>query len=398
MEIKERQINICIHICHVLPFLILFFLPVLPSFAEQLHHLDSQEPLVPSLVESIRFSKPLFFCGSKIKTDEQSVRERLEKEVLLALWDRPQVILWLKRASKFFPHMEEIIRQAGLPDDLKYVAVIESGLRPHVSSHKGAVGYWQFLRSTGRMYGLKINAHVDERRDLFKSTKSACRYLKELNRQFDDWFLAVAAYNMGARGLKNQIKIQESYDFYSLYLSEETQRYVFKIIAAKYIMENFSKFGFVFSREDYYPLFKFDRITINSPRELPITLVAKAAGVSFKTVKDYNPHLRGYKLDRGVSSILIPKGLLGHFEENFKEYYGKWLASKNGRSGKQDRLKVPLDAGIHDTRIHKVRSGENLALIAKKYNIRLSSLMKWNNLSSGSTIYPGDKLIVDQNR
>ncbi|MCK5098725.1 MAG: lytic transglycosylase domain-containing protein, partial [Desulfobacteraceae bacterium] len=160
------------------------------------------EFILPSLVKSIRFSKPLFFCGNEIPVHRQDIKERLEKEVLLALWDRPQVILWIKRASKYFPHIEKIIKQANLPDDLKYVAVIESGLRPHVSSYKGAVGYWQFLRSTGRMYGLKSNYNIDERRNLFKSTQSACKYFKELNRQFDDWFLTVAAYNMGANRLK----------------------------------------------------------------------------------------------------------------------------------------------------------------------------------------------------
>ena len=258
-------------------FLSILLLFTSPLFADDHRNYNTNFQL-PSLVESTRFSEPLFFCGNKIPVDQQEIKEKLEKEVLLALWDRPQVILWIKRASKFFPHMEKIIKQAGLPDDLKYVAVVESGLRPHVSSYKGAVGYWQFLRSTGKMYGLKIDYNIDERRNLFKSTESACKYLKELERQFDDWFLAVAAYNMGARKLKNQIKIQKADKFYSLYLSQETQRYIFKIIAAKFIMENQKRFGFVFKTEDYYPVFKFDKININSSRQLPIALVAKAAG------------------------------------------------------------------------------------------------------------------------
>lgn len=355
-----------------------FFAITLSSFADETNKTSSNEFELPSLIECVRFSEPLFFCGNQVPLYRQDVRERLEKEVLLALWDRPQVILWIKRASKYFPHMEKIINQADLPDDLKYVAVIESGLRPHVSSHKGAVGYWQFMRSTGKMYGLKINYKIDERRNLFKSTRSACKYLKELNRQFDDWFLSVAAYNMGARGLKNQIKVQETDEFYSLYLSEETQRYVFKIIAAKFIMENPQKFGFVFQKQDYYPVFEFDKININSSRQLPIALVAKAAGVSFRTIKEMNPELRGYNLAQGKNSILVPKGLIQQFEARFDEYFAKWQGSDDGR-------------------IHRVRTGENLALIAKKYNVRLSSLIKWNNLSHSSIIHPGDKLIIEAN-
>ncbi|MCK5313386.1 MAG: transglycosylase SLT domain-containing protein [Desulfobacteraceae bacterium] len=355
----------------------LFFLNPVFSFAEDNRNYNN-EFVLPSLVESVRFSEPVFFCSTQIPVHRQDIKERLEKEILLALWDRPQVILWIKRASKFFPHIEKIIREADLPDDLKYVAVVESGLRPHVSSPKGAVGYWQFLRSTGKMYGLKINYKIDERRNLFKSTASACQYLKELNRQFDDWFLAVAAYNMGARRLKNMIEIQKSDKFYSLYLSEETQRYIFKIIAAKHIMENYQKFGFVFQKEDYYPVFEFDKININSSRQIPIALVAQSAGISFRTVKEMNPELRGYYLAVGENAVLVPKGLIHQFEARFQDYYAKWQ-----------------DSG--DNTIHRVRSGENLALIAKKYNVRLSSLIKWNNLSRRSIIHPGDQLIIESN-
>ncbi len=357
-------------------FCFLFFVTSTSSYADKTNGAYSDETLLPSLIKSVRFSEPLFFCGNKIPVDRQDVRERLEKEVLLTLWDRPQVILWIKRASKFFPHMEKILNQAALPDDLKYVAVIESSLRPHASSHKGAVGYWQFLRSTGRMYGLKINHKIDERRNLLKSTEAACRYLQELYRQFDDWFLAAAAYNMGEKRLKNEMKIQGIDDYYSLYLSEETQRYIFRILAAKFVMENYSIFGFAFQAQDFYPLFEFDEISINSPRQLPISLIAKSAGVSFKTIKDMNPELRGYHLASGKNTIAVPKGLIYQFEARFDDYYAKWQSSD----------------GVDK---HTVQPGENLALIAKKYNVRLSSLMRWNDLSIKSIIHPGDELIIE---
>ena len=374
---RTEMIKSSFFICVFMVCFSLFFVTSLCALADD-NKRYSNEISFPSLVESIRFSKPLFFCDTQIPVHRQDIKERLEKEVLLALWDRPQVILWIKRASKYFPHIEKIIKQANLPDDLKYVAVIESGLRPHVSSYKGAVGYWQFLRSTGRMYGLKSNYNIDERRNLFKSTQSACQYFKELNREFNDWFLTVAAYNMGANRLKKNIKTQKSTDFYSLYLSEETQRYVFKIIAAKYIMENYQELGFVFQNKDYYPVFEFDKINLNSSRQLPIALIAEAAGVSFKIIKDMNPELRGNHLAQGKNSILVPKGLIHQFEEKFEDYYARWQGSSQGK-------------------MHRVRSGENLALIAAKYNVRLSSLLKWNDLSLRSIIHPGDQLIIESN-
>ncbi|HDI60805.1 MAG TPA: lytic transglycosylase domain-containing protein, partial [Desulfobacteraceae bacterium] len=164
---------------------------------------------LPSLVEAMRIAPPLDFCGEPVPLDHPEVAERLEAELLLMTWNRPQVILWLKRAGRYFPEIEAILEQEGLPEDLKYLAVIESGLRPHAGSSAGAVGYWQFIRATALRYGLAVDNRKDLRRNLEASTRAAARYFKDLYAQFGSWHLAAAAYNMGEQGVAAEMLAQE---------------------------------------------------------------------------------------------------------------------------------------------------------------------------------------------
>ncbi len=330
---------------------------------------------LPSLVDAVRFPDDITICGVRVPLEIHDVRERLEKEMLLALWDRAQVILWLKRSSKYFPHIDKIIREKNVPADIKYVAVVESALRPHVRSYRGAVGFWQFLRRTGKRYGLRIDAQIDERRNLFRSTEAACDFLIRLHDRFDSWPLAMAAYNMGGYALSKKIEHQKSNDFFTLYLPLQTQQYVFKIIAAKLIMENPAKYGFDFEAGDYYEPLSFDRVNINSSRQIPVTLISEAAGIPFKQVKDMNPEIRGHYLAQGNNSVLIPDGLAKGFKERFASIYSEWEKNYSGR-------------------VHLVKRGENLSLIANKYQISLSALLRMNNLSRSSVIHPGDRLII----
>ncbi len=333
------------------------------------------EAVIPSLVKSVRVPDTLSFLDVKVSLGNQQVRERLEKELLLSLWDRAQVILWMKRASKYFPHIELMLKQEGLPDDLKYVAVVESALRPHAGSSKGAVGFWQFLRSTGRRYGLQVDAAMDERRNLFKSTRAACRYFKSLYAMFKSWPLAIAAYNMGEEGLGTEIKLQQNQDYFSLYLPLETQRYLFKIIACSLIMKQPEKYGFILSDADLYPLFTFDRVNIDSPDDIPLTVIAGAAKVPFKVIKDMNPDIRGYYLEKGKKTVFIPKGASTGFKQRFSKLVNHW---------RETRGKL----------LYVVKYGDNPSAIAEKFNITLTTLLKWNNLTVNSFIHPGDRLIV----
>ena len=295
--------------------------------------------------------------------------------MLLALWDRPQVILWIKRSKRYFAHIEPILNKYHLPDDFKYVPVVESALRPHSGSAKGAVGFWQFLKSTGRRYGLRIDSKIDDRRNIFKSTDAAARYLLDLKKKFGSDLLALAAYNMGEYGLKAEIEAQQNTDFYTLYLPLETQRYLFKLICVKLILENPETYGFSIKPSDMYPVLAFDRVNFKIPSQIPILLIAKAAQTSFKEIKDMNPELRGYYLAKGNTSVLIPAGRAGLFKKRFDLHYDTWQKE-------------------YKTKVHIVEKGESLTRIAHKYNLSLTALLKLNNFSMRKVIHPGDRLIV----
>ncbi len=330
---------------------------------------------IPPLMESIRFPEEIRLCGIKVPLEIPEVRQSLEREMLLAVWDRPQVILWIMRSGRYFPHIEKILTQENLPLDLKYVPVIESGLRPHSGSSKGAVGYWQFIKTTGQKYGLRIDDQIDDRRNIFKSTLAACHYLKKLNTEFESYLLALSAYNMGEYGLHGEIDAQENKDYFSLYLPLETQRYVFKIIVAKMILENPEKYGFSLDKSHLYPEFQFSKINLNMESKTPLVIIAKAAGIPFKTLKDMNPEIRGYTLAPGEMSVLVPQGREQGFKEKFIEIYQGWEKS-------------------HKTQSHEVKPGETLTSIARHYKISLAYLLRLNNFDFDKVIHPGERVLI----
>lgn len=329
----------------------------------------------PTLLESLRHVTKLEFCGEPVPLGIQEVRERLEKELLLILWDRAQVILWIKRANRFMPHMESVLKSKGLPDDLKYLSVIESALRPHAGSHKGAIGFWQFLRTTGRNYNLRIDGNTDERRNVFASTRAAAAYLRALHDLLGSWTLAAAGYNMGEEGLQSEILAQKTRDYYRLYLPLETQRYVFRAIAAKMVMSNPEKYGFHVTPEDLYPPLVFDRVQADCPEETAIQVVAEAAGTHFKQIKDLNPELRGHYLPRGRHTLAVPKGRAKGFSKRFTAL----------RQARQEN---------REQRIYVVQKGDNLTTIADRFNVPMPALYIWNKIRPNGVIHPGDRLVV----
>jgi hypothetical protein len=332
----------------------------------------------PPLIASIQITQPMDFCGEPVDLSSQEVRERLEKELLLTIWDRPQVILWIKRSTRYLPVIEEMLKENGMPDDLKYVAIVESALRPHAGSRKGAIGFWQFLKATGERYGLKINAEIDERRNIFASTRAAISYLKELYEILDSWTLAAAGYNMGELGLQAEIVSQKTNDYYQLYLPLETQRYVFRIISAKLILLDPERFGYRIQETDLYPPLQFDRTHIECFQDTPIHVIARAADTHFKVIKDLNPEIRGHFLAAGMHSLLIPKGAENGFHVRFKQLVQKWLAE-------------------NQERVYVVKEGDNLTTIAERFNVPLPALLIWNRLDGKKAIYPGDRLVIYPN-
>jgi membrane-bound lytic murein transglycosylase D len=329
----------------------------------------------PPLMHHVRISSPLDFCGEAVELDIQDVRERLEKELLLTLWDRPQVVLWIKRSARYLPVIEKMLQDNNMPLDLKYIAIIESALRPHAGSRKGAIGFWQFMESTGRKYGLTINAEKDERRNIFKSTEAAINYFKELYELLGSWTLAAAAYNMGEQGLQSEILAQGTDNYYHLYLPLETQRYVLRAVSAKIILTAPQAYGFRFTQADQYPPLQFDPIRVECFQETPISIVAQAADTYFKMIKDLNPEIRGHYLAAGIHWLLVPPGAATGFQARFKKLVDLWTAESRER-------------------IYVVRRGDNLSSIAERFNVPLPALIIWNRLENKKHIYPGDRLVI----
>lgn len=327
------------------------------------------------LVDSLKVKEPLYFCNEQVPLYETDVRERLDRELLVSLNNSDDVILWLKRSNRYFPYLEKTLKDNALPDDIKYIVIVESFLKPLATSHKGAVGYWQFIESTGSRYGMKINKDTDERRNFFTSTQAAIAYLKDLYSIFGSWTLAAAAYNMGEDGLKTEMLMQKESNFYHLYLNQETQRYIFKILAAKIILSDPEKFGFHLTDDDLYKPIQFDSVEITTGQSVPIFLIANAANTYFKEIKELNPQIKNYYLPAGKYNILIPKGAANGFNERFENLLKRWLEEKNKS-------------------VYTVERGDNLSIIAKRFNVSIKAILNWNNITDAKTVSPGDKLII----
>ncbi|BCY28644.1 lytic transglycosylase domain-containing protein [Flavobacterium okayamense] len=255
----------------------------------------------------VDYPKQMDFAGEVVPYQIVDVQERLDREMVTNMNYHTNTTLVLKRANKVFPIIEPILKKNGIPDDFKYLAVIESSLVNAVSP-AGARGVWQFMPATAKEKGLEVNDYVDERYDLEKSTQAACEYLLEAKAKFGNWTSAAASYNGGMGGVSRRLEEQQVESFYDLLLPEETSRYVFRILALKEIMKNPSKYGFDIPQEMLYKDFPTKTIEIDSTiNDLPS--FAKTQGINYKLLKYYNPWLRDNKLinkSRKVYQIEIP--------------------------------------------------------------------------------------------
>lgn len=232
----------------------------------------------------------LYFCGERVPLEDIEVRESLDRELIVNTYWHSATLLFIKRANRWFPVMEKILRDNDIPEDFKYAAVIESALSNAVSP-AGAVGYWQILESVGRQYGLEVNKNVDERYSVEKSTEAACKYLRNSYRNFGNWTLSAASYNMGVSGVSRQLNKQRTKNYYDLFLNDETSRYVFRILAAKLIIENPEKYGFYVGPEDLYPEEEFSTAVVNRSID-DLAEFAVKNGITYKSLKHANPWLR----------------------------------------------------------------------------------------------------------
>jgi len=255
----------------------------------------SKETVVKDKIELVGLPTEIDFAGEAAPLTIVDVRERLDREMIINTNLHSSTTLIFKRASRAFPVIEPILKKYGVPDDFKYLAVIESGLVNAVSP-AGARGVWQFMPETAKEKGMEVNDFVDERYHLEKSTEAACRYLLEAKNKFGNWTLAAASYNGGMFGINRQLESQQVTDYYDVLLTEETSRYVFRILALKEIMQNPAKYGFDIPKDQlYYPI-EIKKIEIDTPIT-NLSSFAKGMGINYKILKLHNPWLRDKKLD-----------------------------------------------------------------------------------------------------
>ena len=368
---KERDLNPLYQLLRVSLIVIIITAGAVNVEAQ----IGSRQSVGQSLIRAIKISGPLTFCNEPVPLNEADVKERLERELLASLDNSGEIILWLKRANRYFPHIEKALKDNALPDDLKYVVIAESSLKPLATSNRGAVGFWQFIENTGNKYGMKINNDIDERRNFFISTDAAINYFKDLYAIFGSWTLAAAAYNMGEEGLKTEMLMQKVNNYYRLYLNQETQRYVFRILAAKMILSDPEKYGFSLTEDELYKPFQFDHIEITVNQPVPLYIIAQAANTYFKVIKDLNPHIKNYSLSAGKYDLLIPRGTAQGFQERYEKLLNQWLELK-------------------EKSIYTIEQGDNLSIIAKRFNVSIKAIMIWNDISNAKDVSPGDKLII----
>ncbi len=232
----------------------------------------------------------LDFSGEEIPIYSSEIWERIDKELLKNTYWQSNTMLYFKKANKYFPIIEPILKVYNIPDDFKYLAVIESGLA-NVVSPAGAAGFWQILKGTAREHGLEVNSAIDERYNLEKATVVACEYLQDAYNKFGSWTMAAASYNMGKNGVGREIEMQASNNYYNLYLNSETSRYIFRIIAVKEIMQNPKKYGFMLREKDLYSMPNYKIIEVDSTIS-DLSIFAKSHNVNYKLLKQFNPWLR----------------------------------------------------------------------------------------------------------
>lgn len=232
----------------------------------------------------------ILFAGEKVPLGEPEVYERLDREIHSNTYFHSNTILYFKKANRWFPVIEPILKENGIPEDFKYLALIESGLI-NVVSPAGAAGYWQFMKATGKEYGLQINGEVDERYNVEKATKAACHYLKDSYEVYGDWALVAASYNAGKGRISKELTRQKANSYFDLLLVEETGRYVFRILAVKHIFENPKKYGFNIRKSDLYSTLEYKTVTVDSTVN-SFAEFAMQHNISYKILKHFNPWLR----------------------------------------------------------------------------------------------------------
>lgn len=307
---------------------IIIFLSVFLLGNKNAETIEKERPLTSSRSNSVPVPEEVIFCGSSIKLDRIDMHERFDRELNGFTYLHSTTMLLIKRANRYFPVIEPILKKNGIPDDFKYLAVIESNLNIRALSPAKAAGIWQFMPDTGKKYGLEINPYIDERYHIEKATEAACKYLKEAYAKYGDWATAAASYNAGMGRISSELQSQMVENAFDLLLTEETSRYVFRILALKEIFNNPYKYGFILKKENLYKPINTKNIEISE--DIPdFAVFAKKHHITYAQLKELNPWLRDKKLivNKGKTyKIAIPdKDELFYNKSKIKVHDKAWL-------------------------------------------------------------------------
>ncbi len=318
---NKTKISLFQYLATILALLLLFIL--IQSFtAKEKTGTTLPEP-EPYSIQSLSLPEELSFAGEKVPLEWFDVREGLDRELTVNTYWHSQTILLIKRARRYFPAIEKILREHGIPDDFKYLTLAESDLT-HVVSPAGATGFWQLLEGTASDYGLEVTNEVDERYHVEKATMAACKFFKESYDIYENWTMVAATYNAGRRGIKRQVDRQNENYYYDLLLNDETARYIYRILAIKLIQNNPEKYGFHIDTADlYYPV-PVKEVVIDSEIK-DFAAFAGEHGINYKLLKIFNPWLReNYLTNRQGKEYIIKIPEEGYRDyRNIIKYHGK---------------------------------------------------------------------------
>ena len=268
------------------------------------------------------------FCGKNIDLTRYDRYERMDRELLAFTYMHSTSIQMIKKANRYFPIVEPILKANGIPDDFKYLMVIESNLNPNARSSAGAAGLWQFMQTTGREYGLEVNKNIDERYHVEKSTEAACKYLKDAYAKYQDWIAVAASYNAGQARISTQFEKQQVDDMLDLFLVEETARYVYRIIAAKIMFSNPSAFGFRLRTKDLYMPIPYKEVSVDTGIS-NLAEWAKKQGITYALLKNMNPWLRDnflQNVSKRTYTLKIPTAEgIKHNPKKVKAHDKRWV-------------------------------------------------------------------------
>jgi len=390
-----------------------------PGTTAQTAAVPEKQVVAPAAPPPVFVTAPYFpapssidLCGEPVPLHMEEVYERFDKEFTLVVYNHAQVYLWLKRMERYFPVIEAKLRKYNLPDDLKYVAIVESDLLPNACSPKGAAGPWQFMPSTGAAYGLDQKGSVDKRYDFEKSTDGAFLYLNDLFKKYKSWSIAIASYNCGEKRILDESRSQGTRDYFRMKLPLETERYVFRILAIKAVLSNPQQYGYDLPKGWGYQEMKLDRVSVTFSRPVSVQTVAGYAGISYREFKRLNQVFRSDEIPAGTHEVKVPAGTGKTFEQNYRA--GGVASAAAVAAPKEDAAPAqapapavkpeppkaqpkaaapPKPQSKAVEKSHTVKSGDTLSTIARHYGVGVQDLKSANKLKSDN-LSPGQKLRI----